>query len=189
MTTPLCAARNGSRPAAIVCASGFTLVEVLVALALMALLIIGVLPLFTTAMTNNVQGNELMEVTTRARGHLEAMLTAPYEGEAMTVPLGETELLVTDLWSSDAERWIAEADFPGDEVPRFSRVTRVRQFNLSAISVSDPDLTPDEALPGGTSPSLVHVKEVEVRVNSGPPTRLNMLGRSKAVTLRALRAY
>jgi prepilin-type N-terminal cleavage/methylation domain-containing protein len=170
-------------------AAGFSLVEVLLALALMALLMVGVLPLFTTSMTNNVQGNEVMEVTSRARGHLESMMVVPFDGESMTIPVGETELVARALWSDAGERWFTEAEFPVDEVPRYSRVTRVRQFNLSAIDVNDTELEPEEALAGGTPPSLVHVKEIEVRVNSGRPTLLNGMGRGKAVTLRALRAY
>ena len=69
-------------------ARGFSLVEVLVAMALMAVLMVGVLPLFTKSMTNNVEGSQITEVTNHARVRLEEMSIAPYDGESMTVPLG-----------------------------------------------------------------------------------------------------
>jgi hypothetical protein len=156
---------------------------------MMAILMVGVLPLFTKSMINNVEGNQLSQVTTHARMRMESLQTAPLEGPDLTIPPGETELAVTELWSNKTDRWYEEADFPAGGVPGYARLTRVRQFNVSAIDDADQELTPDEALPGGTSPSLVHLKEIEVRVNTGPPSLANMMGRGKAVTLRVLRAY
>jgi len=167
---------------------GFSLVEVLIAIALMGLLMVGVLPMFTKAMGNNVEGNQLTEVTNRARVHLEELLGQPFDSPELTVPPGLNELLTRDLWSKNQSRWFDEADFPASEEPLFTRFTQVRQFNLTALSDTDFELEGDEAVPGGSSPALVHIKEIEVRVNSGPPTLLSVLGRSKAINLKALKA-
>jgi prepilin-type N-terminal cleavage/methylation domain-containing protein len=168
---------------------GFSLVEVLIALALTGFLMIGVLPMFAKAMSNNVEGNQLTEVTNRARAHLEELMGQPFDSPDLTVPNGEDELLVRELWSSGQERWFEETDFPSGERPLFTRVTIVRQFNLTAVSDTDFELETDETVPGGTSPALVHLKEIEVRVNSGPPTLLAMLGRSKSINIKALKAF
>jgi hypothetical protein len=164
-------------------------VEVLVAVALIGFIMIGVLPMFAKSMTNNVEGNQLSEVTNRARAHLEDLLGQPFDSPKLTVPIGEDELLVREMWSSAQERWYDETTFPGQETPLFTRVTVVRQFNLTAVSATDFELETSERVPGGTSPALVHLKEIEVRVNSGPPTLLSMLGRSKSINLKALKAF
>jgi prepilin-type N-terminal cleavage/methylation domain-containing protein len=167
---------------------GFSLVEVLIAVALMGLLMIGVLPMFAKSMSNNVEGNQLTEVTSRARAHLEELLGQPFDSPELTVPPGQDQLLVREMWSSVQERWFDEADFPATEETLFSRTTVVRQFNLTALSDVDFELETDEVVPGGSSPALVHVKEIEVRVNSGPPNVLSMLGRSKSINLKVLKA-
>ncbi len=167
-------------------AAGFSLIEVLIAMALLALILIGILPLFIKSMTNNQEGGQLSEVTNRARQHLEELMGRPFNNPELTIPAGQTTLLTRDLWSLTQERWIAEGDFPNNEEPGFSRTTRVRQFNVSAINDADLEFDDAEALVGGTPNSSVNLKEIEVRVNSGRPSTSNVLGRSKAVTLRAL---
>lgn len=168
--------------------AGFTLIEMLIALALMAILMVGVLPLFTKAMSNNVEGNQLTEVTNRARLRVEELLAMDIDAPELTVPEGETELLVTEMWSDTSQRWYPEATFPADEPVTFTRTTRVRQFNMSAVNNLDPEFEEVEALPGGSPTNQVHIKEILVRVNSGRPTLLSLLGRSKAITLRVLKS-
>lgn len=167
---------------------GFSLIEVMIAMALAGLLLVGVLPLFTKSMSNNVEGNQLTEVTNRARLHVEELMAMPIDAEELTVPIGEDELLTVELYSPTRERWIEEISYGADAEPLFTRTTRVRQFNMSALSQTDLEFEDDEALPGGTLPSQVEIKEIVVRVNSGRPTFLSLMGRQKAVTLRVLKS-
>lgn len=169
-------------------APGFSLIEVLIAMALAGLLLIGVLPLFTKSMSNNVEGNQLTEVTNRARLHVEELMALPVDAEELTVPDGEDELVTIEMYSPTAERWIDEDDYGAAPEPLFTRTTRVRQFNMSAISPTDTEFADDEVLPGGTPASQVEIKEIVVRVNTGRPTFLSMMGRQKAVTLRVLKS-
>ena len=175
-------------PAAGASTAGFSLIEVLIAMALAGLLMIGVLPLFTKSMANNVEGNQLTEVTNRARLHVEELMAMPVDAEELTVPDGDDELVQVDLFSPTEERWIDLDDYaePGD--PLYTRTTRVRQFNMSALSNIDFEFEDDEVLPGGTPASQVGIKEIVVRVNTGRPTFLNLMGRQKAVTLRVLKS-
>jgi hypothetical protein len=64
----------------------------------------------------------------------------------------------------------------------------VRQFSVSALSDVDLLLEDDEALPGGTDPTAVHLKEIEVRVNTGAISTLNLMGTRKSITLRVLKS-
>jgi prepilin-type N-terminal cleavage/methylation domain-containing protein len=168
--------------------AGFSLIEVLIAMALAGMLLVGVLPMFAKSMSNNVEGNQLTEVTNRARLHVEELMALPIDALELTVPDGEDELVRTDLWSATEERWIEESAWALAEDPLFSRTTRVRQFNMDALSGADLEFEDDEVLPGGTPASQVEIKEIVVRVNSGRPTFLATLGRQKAVTLRVLKA-
>jgi prepilin-type N-terminal cleavage/methylation domain-containing protein len=183
-------ARVGSRriQRALLFSRGFSLIEVLIAMALTGLLLIGVLPLFTKSMSNNVEGNQLTEVTNRARLHVEELMALRVDDEVLTVPDGADELLLVELFSPTQKRWIAEAQYPDDSDPLFTRTTRVRQFNMSALSQTDLEFEDDEILPGGTPASQVEIKEILVRVNTGRPSLMSLMGRQKAVTLRVLKS-
>lgn len=170
-------------------AAGFTLVEVLVATGVMAIVMVGVLGLFMHGVDNNQQGRELTAVTNHARSHLETLMALPFNAPELTVPNGADALEVRELYSETAQSWIDEATFPVAEVPLFGRVTRVRQFNTNALSPTDLELTADEVVPGGTPARFVQLKEIEVRVNSGAITVQSALGKgAKAINLRTLRA-
>jgi prepilin-type N-terminal cleavage/methylation domain-containing protein len=167
---------------------GFSLIEVLIAMALAGLLIIGVLPLFTRSMSNNVEGNQTTEVTNRARLHLEELMALPIDAEELTVPDGESQRVTVEVYSASRDRWIEESQLGGAEPPLYTRTTRVRQFSNLALSHFDLELEEDEALPGGSPSSRVQLKEIVVRVNTGRPTFSSLMGRQKAVTLRVLRS-
>lgn len=171
-------------------AAGFTLVEVLVATGVMAIVMVGVLGLFIHGVDNNLQGRELTAVTNHARSHLETLMALPFDAPELTVPDGSNALVVREMWSETAQAWIDEATFPVADVPIFGRVTRVRQFNTSALSPpTDLELTADEVVPGGTPARFVQLKEIEVRVNSGAITVQSALGKAaKAINLRVLRS-
>jgi prepilin-type N-terminal cleavage/methylation domain-containing protein len=176
-------------------AAGFSLIEVLISLGILSIMLIGVLPLFTKSMTNNAEGNQITEVTNRSRLHVESLLSLPFDAPALTIPAGsvipvsgEPGLETRELFSPSEERWLLPADFPAGETPLYTRITRVRQFNVTAISDTDLELEDDEALPGGTDPTFVHLKEIEVRVNTGAPSLLNLMGGRKTVTLRVLKS-
>jgi hypothetical protein len=106
----------------------------------------------------------------------------------LTVPDGLDELVRVDLFSPSEERWIEESLYADDADPLYTRTTRVRQFNMSAISQIDLEFEDDEVLPGGSPASQVEIKEIVVRVNTGLPTFLSLMGRQKAVTLRVLKS-
>lgn len=174
---------GGSRPDA-----GMSLVEVLVSFALLSLVMVGILPLFSKAVGDNREGNQLARVTNHARHHLERLMVLPFEAPEITVPNGATDLQTRELYSRGQDRWFLEDDFPAGERPEFSRTTRVRQFGVAALGDGDFEFEDDEALAGGTAAALVHLKEIEVRVTSGLFTNVNTMGSRKTITVRILRS-
>lgn len=167
---------------------GFTLLEMLIAMALMALVMVGVLPLFTKSMSNNVEGDQLTEVTNRARQHVEELLALPITAPELTVPPGETVFQTIEMFSAEEERWIHEDDWVDTDIELFTRVTEVRQYSMSAINTGDFDFEEAEALDGSAPTQSVQIKEIVVRVNTGRPSFLALMGRNKAVTLRVFKS-
>lgn len=160
---------------------GFSVVEVLIATAIFFIIAMGLLPLFTQSMANNVAGRESTEVTNYARSRTEELLQLPFNAEEMTVPAGSNVLEVVDYWSVVEEEWTPGPP-PSESDAVWVRTARIRQFNFGDLA----DGSLDNPLSGSTPIEQVHLKEIEIEVrgtrNSGP------LGGSKKINLRMLRA-
>ena len=159
-------------------------------MALAGLLLIGVLPLFTKSMSNNVEGNQLTEVTNRARLHLEELMAMPIDAEELTVPDGEDRAGDRRAVLAHRASGGSRRPLPGvDAEPLFTRTTRVRQFNMSAVSNIDLEFEERRGAAGRhAGDARCEIKEIVVRVNTGRPTFLSLMGRQKAVTLRVLKS-
>lgn len=153
--------------------AGFSLVEGLIAAALMLLVVMGILPLFTSAIRANFVGETTMVATNTARSSFEDFLTRDFNDTAMTVPAGAQSLVTQDFWASSVnvagqpiEPYYWQAVPPAGAMVTWQRTATTRQFNVAAIDASDPlqvvqmhDSTP---LTGGSDPSFILVKEIEV---------------------------
>lgn len=163
--------------------SGFSVVEVMIASAIFLLIAIGVLPLFTQSIKNNLSGREATEVSNHGRSKVEELLQMPFASPDMTVPttgnVGET----TEYWSETEKKWK-----PGDaptsgEKATWLRTIRIRQYGLTDLNDNNVF---DSPLPGTAAIGEIHIKEIEVEVESlredGP------IGRGKTFSVRMLRA-
>jgi hypothetical protein len=160
--------------------AGFSVVEAAIASAILLIVSIGLLPMFTLAISNNQQGRDSMEITNQARSELERLLQLQFTDPELIVPIGEPVRTTESYWVSDAEGWIAAADYEGDGYV-YHRIVNVRQFDRDALD--DGLLHPDEAVEGNESAD-VNFKEILVQMESAggigaPP---------KQVTLRGIRA-
>lgn len=181
--------------------AGLSIIEALVAAALLLIIAIGILPLFTRALVNNNAGNEYTKVSNFGKSRVEEAYQLPFNAAGlMTVPTGADEGVTVEHYRSDLDEWHAGAvpssplpgptpDNPfGAQVP-WRRTTTVRQYSSTAINDDDSDaldLQKADALTGGTDPVFIHLKEVEVTVEStrtGGP-----LGVGKDVLLRTFKA-
>lgn len=162
---------------------GFSVVEVMIASAIFLLIAIGVLPLFTQSIKNNLSGRESTEVSNHSRSKIEELLQVPFASPEMTVPttgnVGET----TEYWSETEKKWK-----PGDtpttgEKALWLRTTRIRQYAISDLKDNN---VLDNPLPGTAAMGQVHMKEIEIEVESlredGP------MGGGKTLRVRMLRA-
>ena len=162
---------------------GFSVVEVMIASAIFLLIAIGVLPLFTQSIKNNLSGREATEVSNHGRSKIEELLQMPFASPDMTVPsagnVGETK----EYWSDTEKKWKPGDDPDPSEKALWLRTIRIRQYAISDLTDNN---VLDNPLSGSTASGQVHLKEIEVEVESlredGP------LGGGKTLKVRMLRA-
>lgn len=162
---------------------GFSTVEALLAGVLLLIMALGVLPMFTQALSNNRQGKLASDTANEARSELERIIQQSFESDELTIPSGEDELERTAFYSEFQRRWIDEDDWNGGThgTKLFTRITTVRQYGFEALE--DDKLEASEALSGDAPPGQVHFKEILVQVEA----KSLRIGPDKRVTLRTLK--
>jgi len=133
--------------------AGFSLIEVLVAAVILLVIALGMVPLFTQAITSNVEGFENTEVSNYARSRAEELLQLPFNSAPLTVPIGDDMRELKDYYSRNTESWVASID--SGDVALFTRTTQIRQFGINDL---------ENPLPGGTINTAVHLKEITVTI-------------------------
>lgn len=164
--------------------AGFTLVEVLIAMALLVIITLGVLPLFGRAMINNASGADYLQANNHGRMQLEEYTQIPFD-DARLLPGELVEFYGEgDLKQKGDEQWLAAE--PADQPVTWTRTTRRRQFSLQALK--DGKIEASEELDATADPIFVHLKEVQVQV-SATRAEGGPLGVGKRVALRRLKAF
>jgi type II secretory pathway pseudopilin PulG len=141
---------------------GFSLIEALIAAALLLILVVGLMPLFSRAMINNVQGNDASRVVNTTVDGFERLLSLPFDSFDMTLQAAATQNQIQDFYLLHGNRWVASVPV-GDE-EHWRRTATVRQFNISDL-LDNGQL--DNPLPGNATPSFVHLKVIDVAVSGG----------------------
>ncbi len=157
--------------------AGFSVVEGLIAALLLLVIVLGILPLFTRAMANNLSGNDATRVTGATIDSIEGLFGVQFNNQAMTLPVGDTELATRDVLPLELNRWIDPTALPAGDQIQYDRTTTVQQFNFADIQ---PDGRLDTPLAGGTDPNTVHLKLIEVEVTNNrtlgaPPYRVRTI--------------
>lgn len=169
--------------------AGFSLIETLIAAALLLLVALGVLPLFSNSIINNVQGNLASQTANFARAELERLRQLPKNHPELT-PLTGTELVTVFHYSESKGEWVLDADWNGSEVELYRMTTRIRQFALDGAnraldpSTGDYEFEDAEAQSAGAVADDIDVKEIEVTVQSQPG-----FGGGKSTTLRLYKSF
>ena len=119
---------------------GFSLIEVMIASVLLLIVALGVLPLFTRSIVNNVAGGEYSEVSNLARSRAEQFRRLPFTSAEMTIDPGNDERLFEDYYSHETSEWIdgAPPDDDSDTV-LWERTTIVRQYGVAALRDGEGD--------------------------------------------------
>lgn len=174
--------------------SGFTVVEGLVAAAILLLIAIGLLPLFARSILNNARGSDYLQASTHAASGLEDLQRVPFNNFDIRLNGGSGSLARSAYTRSgfgsgtpvSAEDWTAGAPAAGI-TPLWTRNFRVRQFGIHALD--DGVITDDEALPGGTDPIFIQLKQIEVELNSGKAAAVGGMEAINPVRFRLLKSF
>jgi Tfp pilus assembly protein PilV len=171
-------------------AAGFSVVESLIASLILLIIALGLIPLFARALRDNTSGADATQASNHGRARLEEFQQLPFNNQALTLAAGSTTLALDESWAQGL-RDVGDADegwWPGAPSGRglllWRRTTTVRQFGITDLD----DGRLDNPLAGGTQPAFVHLKEVEVRLESERPDT-SPLGPGREVVFRVLKPF
>ncbi len=181
--------------------AGFSLIETMIAAAILLIIALGLLPLFSQAIVNNSLGSDYTQASTHSKVELEMLQKMPFEN--MDLALDNGQLLATrDSYLEQGivghavgpRRWAVE------EPDRllWTRTTQVRQYNVRALSDDDWRLEEDERKPGGNpvlapgelldeNANSIQIKSIEVQLDS--PKRDTPLGGINRMTFVLLKPF
>ena len=170
--------------------AGFSIIEGLIAALLLLIVTLGILPLFSRAMNNNVKGNDSTRQASGATDAFETSVALPFNSGAMTVPGGATSLVTTESIAlkkiasptggadqAISTRWEPLGSLGSDDHPVMNRQLTLQQYSYDDYA---DDQEFDTPLNGDTQPRLVHFKVVEVDLldatgGAARPYRLRMV--------------
>lgn len=181
-------------------AAGYSLVEVLLGLTILMIALVGLMPLFTKSIQQNLEGKQSTEATGHGRTELEEMLQVDFNNWLVEIETN-SERAQHLFWSENnpekrGDEYWTEAD-PHPTVASWEMDNVVRQFGIQGARDDDldgilevivglEDIDPldgtlDNPLPAGSSRSFVHLKSLDVSlqkkagtVTMGEPMRLDL---------------
>jgi type II secretory pathway pseudopilin PulG len=169
--------------------AGFSMIEALIAAAILLIIALGLIPLFSRAITDNTNGNDATQATNGSRTQIEDLLQMPFNNLRLTVPAGNTQSQAVDSWAQGDKDKVGDPNEGWWSTPTgkgtvlWTRTTRVRQYSINGLVEQGHLGTP---LPGGTQPTFIQLKEIEVVI--GNPKQ-GLLGSGQGITLRMIRPF
>jgi prepilin-type N-terminal cleavage/methylation domain-containing protein len=164
--------------------AGMSLIEVLIAVALMVTVALSLLPLFSRSIRQNREGGNFTELTNVARSSLEEYLQLDFNSPQLTIPAGSDERLVNEYWDGTLRRWMPLADPLNPPAGAlWQRSVQVQQFAGGDL-LTDGVL--DDPVDGGALIGNVQLKMI--RVTARPLWRNFNLGRPTPVVLEVIKA-
>lgn len=158
---------------------GFSLIEGVVAAALLLAIAMGTLPLFTRSMINNEGGSDFTQLANAAKGRAEELFELPFDSPLLAITAG-SERVFDEYFSQRDKIWKpgVEADATADgDLALLRRTATIRQFNVNDLN------TP---LDNSAPPGSVQIREITVQVQStraGSP-----LGPGKQTAVRVFKS-
>ena len=161
--------------------AGFSLIEALLASAIFLMVVVGILPLFIRATVSNVAGRESTDVSNQARSRAEELFQLPFNSLALTIQAGSQNQVI-DYLADDSPVWQPAPSTTARNL--YARTTTIRQYSVTALDDGTLDVT--EALPAGSPPNDIHLKEIEVQLQNARSA--DVFGPQKTITIRLLKS-
>lgn len=193
------------RRSAISSEAGFSIIEGLVSMAVLLIVVVGLIPLFTQSMINNLAGSHMTQATNFATDGFEEIFELNFEDGRLTLADGSNGLRIAELFGSgqqvgvpleeqridldeatavalDTDVVLADFSVGARASAEWMRVITVRQFPISATR--DQQLTVDEQLAGDFPANAVNLKLVEITVVSVRDGNIFGQGRTTASIIK-----
>ncbi|MEA2692276.1 MAG: hypothetical protein QOJ16_1663 [Acidobacteriota bacterium] len=181
---------NENSPAGAGLERGFTIIEGLVATAILLIVAIGIIPLFASSILNNSRGSDSTQASNFSKTNVENLLQMPFNNVLLKVPGGSNQLKVDDWWkpgnnkiNDPSQGWQAGVPAAGT-VNIWTRNTIVQQYGLNDILTNGSPTTP---LDGNTQANFVQLKLITVNVQSSKAG--GILGVGERIVLQTLKAF
>lgn len=166
--------------------AGFSIIEVLIAAAILLIITIGILPMFTRAVLSNVSGGQSTLASNYGKTQIETLAEKPFGDTTLTLVAGSTQLMTTDYWTQGSASQIGDANEGFTTTPTASgrglelwqRTTRIQQFNVFDLA------TP---LDGAAVAGNVHVKAIQVTLT--PAGGAGPLSRTQGTTFTYYKSF
>lgn len=175
--------------------AGFSLVEALVATLLVATIVLGVMPLFTTSIVQNVSGKESTIATNYSRSGTEELVSLPLDRIQLRPPVGQNSQQICQAYENGEWDYIGcTAPILGQ--PAWIRRTSVQQYNINEIYDGDTaagiptfkNPVQGYLLGNDQRDSFVHIRELMV-ITEGQRTPDSPLGPGRRVDMVGLRGF
>ena len=174
--------------------AGFSIIEALIAAAILLIIALGLLPVFSRSINDNVTGNDATQATNGSRTELEELLQMPFNNQRMVVASGATKTETKDLYTrakadpsagayeiGDAtEGWTTDASGRGPVL--WNRTTTVQQYGITDLN----DGKLDTPLDGSTQANFVHLKQIQVLIEN---PKKDLFGNGQGITLTVIKAF
>ena len=174
--------------------AGFSIIEALIAAAILLVIALGLLPVFSRAINDNVTGNDATQATNGSRTELEELLQMPFNNTRMVVAAGNTQSVTQDFYTrgvadagtadyeigSATEGWTTDTSSRGPVL--WNRTTTVTQYSISDLN----DGKLDTPLDGSTDPDFVHLKQVQVEIDN---PKKDLFGNGQGITLTVIKSF
>lgn len=138
--------------------AGFSLIEALIAAALLLFILIGVLPLFERSRLNLLSGNDASNTANATVDVTERLLSLPFNSQVTNVLAGTTQTVATDFWLLDANRWVTDMTVYPTDRAQYTRTTTIEQFQVTDLLEDGVLTTP---LDGATPAGAVQLKRIQ----------------------------
>jgi prepilin-type N-terminal cleavage/methylation domain-containing protein len=139
---------------------GMSLIEVLVGVAIMMIIAMGLIPLFSRSIRQNREGANFTDLTNVARTTLEEYVRYDFNAPQLTLAPGKVDLTVQQYYDTTSAQWVAiPATIP--YTARFQRTIVVEQFTAGDLTDNG---SLDDPLDGGVTKDAVQVKRIRVLV-------------------------
>ena len=144
---------------------GMSLIEVLVAVAIMTIIALGIIPLFMRSIRQNREGANYTEVTNVGRSALEEFVQLDFNAPELTIVAG-SDLRSRQVYDRGLERWVDSTA----AIPAATDATKPHVYErwITVEQFAGGDFTEDgyldTPLAAGSNPTEIHIKRIRVMV-------------------------